>query len=162
MNDLPALVVAALAERGATLATAESLTGGLLGAAVTSVPGASEVYRGGMVAYATEVKVSVLGVPAELVAEHGVVSAECASSMAARARSLTGSSYALSTTGVAGPDEQDGRPVGTVFVGVAGPEGVTARALVLRGDRRAIREQSCRAALALLMDVLTGEETLLG
>ena len=89
---------------GATLATAESLTGGRLAALLTAVPGASAVYRGGVVAYASDVKVDVLGVPAAVVERYGVVSPECAGEMARAVRGLTGSTYGLSTTGVAGPD----------------------------------------------------------
>jgi nicotinamide-nucleotide amidase len=154
--------VTRLTAAGATLATAESLTGGLLGAVITTVPGASAVYRGGVVAYATEVKVGLLGVPQDLVDEYGVVSAECAERMAVEVRSRTGSSYALSTTGVAGPDEQEGQPVGTVFVGMAGPGGPRTARLELVGDRQRIREGACAQALALLLDSLDREETFLG
>ncbi|MEO6512088.1 MAG: CinA family protein [Nocardioides sp.] len=156
----------ALRERHATLATAESLTGGRLAALVTEVPGASAVYVGGVVSYATELKVSVLGVPEELVQRYGVVSPECAGAMARGVRGLTGATYALSTTGVAGPDEQEGKAVGTVYVGVAGPDGETALALELVGDRQAIQDRTCREALdALLSTVLAnlrGEEPGLG
>jgi nicotinamide-nucleotide amidase len=155
-------VLARLDGRRATLATAESLTGGRLAALVTGVPGASRVYVGGVVAYATEVKQDLLGVPAELVARHGVVSAECARAMAEGARSALGAAWAVSTTGVAGPDEQEGKPVGTVFVGVAGPGGATVTALELVGDRHAVQERACREAVAALGAALTaglhGEE----
>ncbi len=116
-------VVALLIARGATVATAESLTGGRLAAALTSVPGASACVVGGVVAYATAVKVAVLGVPADLVAEHGVVSGECAAAMARGSRDLLGTTYAMATTGVAGPDPQEGHPAGHVWVAVAGPRG---------------------------------------
>ncbi len=114
-----------LVSRGATLATAESLTGGRLAARITAVPGASQAYVGGVVAYATEVKQDLLGVPDPLLARHGVVSPECARAMAEGARRLLGASHALATTGVAGPDLQEGQPAGTVFVGVAGPAGTS-------------------------------------
>ena len=103
MDSAAAQVHALLREQGATVATAESLTGGQLAARLTSVPGASASYVGGVVSYATSVKTGVLGVPVDLVARHGVVSAECARAMASGVRRLLGSSYALSTTGVAGP-----------------------------------------------------------
>ena len=148
--------------RGATLATAESLTGGRLAALVTGVAGASRVYVGGVVAYATEVKQHLLGVPADLVARHGVVSAECARAMAEGVRSVLGATGGVSTTGVAGPDEQEGKPVGTVFVGVAGPDGAAVTALELVGDRHAVQERACREALVALGSALTaglrGEE----
>jgi nicotinamide-nucleotide amidase len=147
-------VVALLRERGATVATAESLTGGRLAALLTEIPGSSEVYRGGVIAYATDVKVDVLDVPAALVARYGVVSAECAGEMARGVRRLTGASYALSTTGVAGPDEQEGKPVGTVYVGLAGPGFEDTLALELVGDRAAISDRTCREALAALADRL--------
>ena len=151
-----------LRDRGATLATAESLTGGRLAALVTEVPGASAVYLGGVVSYATAVKVAVLGVPEELVERYGVVSPECAGAMARGARGLTGATYALSTTGVAGPDEQEGKAVGTVYIGLAGPDGESALALELVGDRAAIQDRTCREALAALQVNLRGEEPGLG
>lgn len=147
-----------LAGAGETLATAESLTGGGLAALVTQVPGASRVFLGGVVSYATEVKTGVLGVPADMVAAHGVVSAACAEAMARGVRSLLGSTWAVATTGVAGPDPQEGRPVGTVFVAVAGPAGVAVRELRLAGARHRVQEQSCAAALDLLVSVLDGDE----
>ena len=142
--------------RQQTLSVAESLTGGRLAAAVTAVPGASAVFLGGVVTYATDLKVSLLGVPASLVREHGVVSAECARAMASGVRGLSGSTYALSTTGVAGPDSQEGRPVGTVFVGLAGPTGVASEALALSGDRLEIAEETVRRAVAALVGRLDG------
>ncbi|MFC5179585.1 CinA family protein [Nocardioides taihuensis] len=150
-----------LRQRGATLATAESLTGGRLAARVTAVPGASDCFLGGVVSYATEVKVEVLGVPTAVVERDGVVSAACARAMADGVRRLTGASYAVSTTGVAGPGPSEGVPAGTVYVGVAGPRGTTAVGLELVGDREAVQERACDEALAALMSVVTstlGEE----
>ena len=154
-EDLHALLRSA----GASISTAESLTGGRLAALLTSVPGASATYVGGVVTYATELKRSLLGVPEALVAEHGVVSAPCARAMASGVRALTGATYALATTGVAGPDRQEGHPPGTVFVGVAGPDGDRAVLLQLAGDRAAVQDQTCRAAVGLLGAILSGEET---
>jgi len=151
-----------LASRGETLATAESLTGGRLASLVTAVPGASRVYVGGAVAYATSAKQDLLGVPDALVVRYGVVSPECARAMAEGARNRLGATYAISTTGVAGPDPQDGHPVGTVFVGIAGPDGVTALALELAGNRSTIQERTCAEALAAVADVLRREEPGLG
>lgn len=146
----PAAVHALLQGNGETLATAESLTGGLLATLLTDVPGASRSYLGGVVAYATSVKQAVLGVPQAVVDEYGVVSAACAEAMARGVRDRTGATYGLSTTGVAGPDQQEGRPVGTVFVGVAGPAGTHSVELALRGDRSAVRNGTCEAALSVL------------
>ncbi len=154
MTARAAAVVRLLGEAGATLASAESLTGGLLGAAVTSVPGSSAVYVGGVVSYATRLKVSLLGVPAEVVATAGVVSEECARAMAEGARARLGADYAVSTTGVAGPDLQEGKPAGTAYVAVAGPHDTVARALRLDGDRSAVREGVVAAALGLVLDTV--------
>jgi nicotinamide-nucleotide amidase len=151
------VLVPALAGRGGTLATAESLTGGLVGAAVTSVPGSSAVYLGGVVSYATDVKTSLLGVPESVVEEYGVVSGECAEAMADGVRRLLGATYGLSTTGVAGPDEQEGKPAGTVYVGVAGPAGVHHVALALSGDRASVRNQTVTAALSALSEQLSAD-----
>ncbi|RLV49409.1 CinA family protein [Nocardioides mangrovicus] len=145
-----------LAERGQTLATAESLTGGRLASLLTDVAGASATYVGGVVSYATSVKEQVLAVPVEVIREHGVVSAECARAMAEGVRGLVGADRAVATTGVAGPTEQEGKPVGTVFVGLAGPEGTEAIALHLSGDREAIRQQTCEAALEELVAAVSG------
>ena len=158
-----------LAQRGQTLATAESLTGGLLAARLTDVPGASRSFVGGVVSYATRVKVSVLDVPTAVVDTHGVVSEECARAMAHGVRQRLDATWGLATTGVAGPDEQEGRPVGTVWVAVAGPDRVETRELALDGDRVAIRQATCEAVLGLLegmlggeVDILTREEGALG
>ncbi|WP_370864736.1 CinA family protein [Nocardioides agariphilus] len=158
-GDLPAArTLEVLRARGATLATAESLTGGRLASLVTAVPGASDVFRGGVVAYATDVKVEVLGVPVAVVERYGVVSPECASEMARAVRALMGATYGLSTTGVAGPDSQEGKPVGTVYVGLAGPDGSTAAvALELVGDRAAIQDRTCLEALDCLVRTVQGE-----
>ncbi len=147
-----------LRRRGDTLATAESLTGGRLAALVTGVAGASRAYRGGVVAYATDVKQHLLGVPDDVVARHGVVSAECARAMAEGARVALGATWAVSTTGVAGPEQQEGKPVGTVYVGVAGPGASGVTALELVGDRQAVQERTCREALSALGARLHGEE----
>lgn len=141
-----------LREQDATLATAESLTGGRLAAALTAVPGASATYVGGVVSYATDVKVEVLGVPRAVVEQHGVVSAECALAMARGVQRVLGASHAVATTGVAGPDTQEGKPVGTVYVAVvgAGSEEGSVAALELTGDRASIVDQTCGHALDAL------------
>lgn len=161
MTDLGKRVHLLLRAEGATVATAESLTGGRLAVRMTEVPGASETFLGGVVTYATELKVSVLDVDEAIVEEHGVVSAECAQAMASGVRAVTGATYGISTTGVAGPTEQEGKAVGTVFVGIAGPGLLTHRELHLDGDRQEIQEQTCDAVLSALEAVLR-EQTPLG
>ncbi|MDJ1130932.1 CinA family protein [Streptomyces iconiensis] len=113
--------LALLAARGETLAVAESLTGGLVAAEITSVPGASRVFRGSVTTYATELKRDVLGVDGALLEERGAVDAEVARQMARGVREALGADWGIATTGVAGPEPQDGQPVGTVYVAVAGP-----------------------------------------
>jgi nicotinamide-nucleotide amidase len=151
-------VLAALAARGSTLAVAESLTGGLLAGAITAVPGASAVFRGGVVAYATDLKHSLLGVPAALLASAGPVSAPVAAAMAEGVRVRLGADHAVSTTGVAGPDPQDGVAPGRVFLAVAGPRGTITAARVLEGDRAAVRDATVTAALYLLLEYLGGPQ----
>ncbi len=147
---------------GHTVATAESLTGGQLATRFTETPGASETYLGGVITYATELKRTILDVDQEVVEEHGVVSSECARAMASGIKAFTGASYGVSTTGVAGPTEQEGKPVGTVFVGIAGPGYLDAVELDLSGDRQEITAETCREALRALSRVLEEEETRLG
>ncbi len=146
-----ALVVAALAARGQTLATAESLTGGLIGATITAVPGASAAYRGGVVAYATDLKHSLAGVPTDVLRTFGPVAEATAIALAQGVRGLTGADWALAATGVAGPDPQDGHQPGEVWVGLAGPDGppVAVRHR-FDGDRGTVRQATVAAALALL------------
>ena len=139
--------------KGYTVAIAESLTGGLLAAAITSVPGASAVLRGSVTAYATDIKASVLGVDADLLAREGAVHAEVARQMAAGVRRLLGATIGLAATGVAGPTEQDGKPVGLVYIGYAAPDSAPiAEELRLSGDRAAIRAQTVLRALALAVE----------
>jgi nicotinamide-nucleotide amidase len=151
---LAARVHSLLQARGESVATAESLTGGRLAAALTAVPGGSASYVGGVVAYATAVKVSVLGVPQSVVDTDGVVSAPCAVAMAQGVARLTGSTYALATTGVAGPDLQEGHPAGTVYVGIHGPDGTSAGLLELAGGREEIAAATCENALSALAGML--------
>ena len=145
-------VVAELVRRGETVATCESLTGGLVAAELTSVPGSSAVVRGGLVTYATDLKTSLAGVAAEVVASHGVVSREVAAAMARGARRACGASWGIGLTGVAGPDPVDGLPPGTVCLAVAGPGGVVSVLERFEGDRGAVRRASVVAALQLLHD----------
>ncbi|MFC4786274.1 CinA family protein [Nocardioides sp. MAHUQ-72] len=162
MTDLDTRVHLLLRAAGHSIATAESLTGGRLAVHFTDVPGASETYLGGVVTYATEVKASVLDVPGTVIERHGVVSAECATAMASGVRALTGASFGLSTTGVAGPTEQEGKAPGTVFVGISGPGLLEAVELHLDGGREQVQEQTCTKALEALVAILVKEETPLG
>jgi len=130
------------------------LTGGLLCAALVSVPGASAVVRGAVVAYAPDVKSEVLGVPKDLVARHGTVAAETAAAMAAAVRTLLAADWGVATTGVAGPEPVEGRPVGLVHVAVAGPGGTRTEQLLLDGDREAVCTGAVAGALGLLGDAL--------
>ena len=152
MTDAAA-VLAALSGRGQTLAVAESLTGGLLAATLVDVPGASAVFRGGLVVYATDLKHALAGVRQDLLDERGPVDPDVALALAAGARERCRADWGLATTGVAGPDPQDGVPVGTVYVACHGTTGVV-RALRLPGGRAAVRHGAVTAALDLLGDVL--------
>ena len=154
---LAADLVARLTAARQTVAVAESLTGGLVCAALTEAAGASVVVRGGVVAYASDLKAQVLGVDEVLLAQAGAVDAGVAEQMAAGVRSLTGATYGLATTGVAGPDPADGKPVGTVYVALAGPGSSRVTALALSGDRAGIRAQAVRAVLTLLAEELTAQ-----
>jgi nicotinamide-nucleotide amidase len=147
-------VLALLAERDQTLAVAESLTGGMVAAELTSVPGASRAFRGSVTAYATELKHRMLGVDAELLAAHGAVNAQVAAEMAAGVRDALAATWGIATTGVAGPDPQDGEPVGTVFIAVAGPDSRKTARLRLNGSRAEIRRESARTVLELLSSQL--------
>jgi nicotinamide-nucleotide amidase len=146
-----------LTATGKTVAVAESLTGGLVAAALTSVPGASVVVRGGVIAYATELKTALLGVPADVLARHGAVHPEVAAAMAGGVRLRLGAAYGVATTGVAGPGPAEGKPQGTVFVAVEGPAGPAGAGLHLAGDRRQVRERSVLSVLSLLVSAL-GED----
>jgi len=150
-------LVARLTAAGQTVAVAESLTGGLVAAALTEVAGASVVVRGGVLAYATDLKAQLLGVDEVLLARVGAVDADVAERMASGVRSLMGATYGLATTGVAGPDPVDGKPVGTVYVALVGQGSSRVKALSLSGDRASIRAQSVLAVLALLAEELEAQ-----
>ena len=145
-------LVELLTERGETLASAESLTAGLVAATVADTPGASLVLLGGVVAYAAAVKVELLGVPAELVDRVGTVHPDVAVAMAEGVRARLGATWGLSTTGVAGPGPAEGKPSGTVHVAVSGPAGTATRALELKGDRAAVRSGAVHEVLLLALD----------
>ena len=155
-ETLEAAVGRLLGERNGTLATAESLTGGLLGGRVTAVAGSSAYYLGGVVAYATEAKAALLGVDRDLLATQGPVSEPAAAAMAEGARRAFGADLGLATTGVAGPTEQDGRPVGTLCLGVADAAGTATATMRAPGDRAQVRAWAATVALDLLRRRLEG------
>lgn len=152
MPGLAARLVAEMRSRDLTLAVAESLTGGLVMAALTDVPGASAVLRGGPVVYATDTKVSELGVDAQLLAAQGPVHPQVAEAMAAGVRARWQADLGLATTGVAGPERQAGRPVGEVYLGIADAAGTRSLSCSLSeaGGRSAIRRQAAHQALVAL------------
>ena len=158
-------VITSLIDAGQTVATCESLTAGLLAATLADVPGASAALRGGLVTYATDLKHTLARVPQEVLVAHGPVARETAIAMARGVRAVCGADWGVSLTGVAGPDPQDGHPVGEVWVGVAGPEDIGVAELagtvlgsadLLVGDRAAIRRQAVTAALAIMVRVRAG------
>ncbi len=154
MSTVPELVIAAAAAARTRIAAAESLTAGMVAAELGTVPGASAVLQGGVVAYQNSVKEQVLGVDGALLQSAGSVDARVAEQMAAGVRRLLKADIGISTTGVAGPEPHDGKPVGTVFIGVAAGAGSTSREFHVEfhfaGDRASIRSQACAAALDLL------------
>jgi len=155
-QPVEAIVLDLCRERGLTLATAESCTGGLVAARLTSVAGASDVFVGGVVSYANEVKARELGVSDEILERHGAVSAEAAEAMAAGARARLGADVAVSATGIAGPGGgSPQKPVGLVYLHADGPDGALARELNVPGDRDAIRARATVAALHLVRTLLT-------
>jgi nicotinamide-nucleotide amidase len=158
--DVAAEIISLLTARNQTAAVAESLTGGLLAAALTAVPGASAAFRGGVVAYATELKATMLGVPRDLLERHGAVHPDVAAAMAAGVRRRMTATIGAATTGVAGPDPSDGQPVGTVYIAVStgrdtadggGWGGATVRSLALRGSRDEIRRATVAECLRLIL-----------
>ncbi|NNH74914.1 CinA family protein [Nocardia uniformis] len=150
--EVPAAdLVRALSSGGQTVATAESLTAGLLAATLAGVPGASAVLRGGLIVYATDLKETLAGVSADTLATDGPVAASTAEQLAVGARIRCGADWGIGLTGVAGPDSQDGRAVGTVFLGLSGPEGTEVVRLKLSGDRWTIRVSAVRAAVTELL-----------
>ncbi|MEI3844350.1 MULTISPECIES: CinA family protein [unclassified Microbacterium] len=152
--DPAVAVLRALDARGWSVAAAESLTGGRLTAALVDVPGASAHLRGGIVAYSTDLKTSALGVEADLLAARGAVDPAVAEQMAQGVRHVLRADVGLATTGVAGPDPQDGQPVGTVFVAVSTPETTVVTSLTLSGTRDEIRSRAVIGALQLALTLL--------
>ncbi|HJV15297.1 MAG TPA: nicotinamide-nucleotide amidohydrolase family protein [Propionibacteriaceae bacterium] len=155
-SALAASILAELKGRGETLASAESLTGGMLGALLTDIPGSSASYLGGVISYATSLKATLAGVDAATLTEFGPVAAPTAAEMARGVAYRCNADWGVAATGVAGPEAQDGHPVGQVFVAVSHQAGELLRVqeLSLQGDRAAVRKQAAAAALTLLADAL--------
>ncbi|MDD5705004.1 MAG: CinA family protein [Kiritimatiellae bacterium] len=148
-------IIARLTRAGQTLACAESCTGGLVAARLTSVPGSSAAFLGGVVAYANDVKRELLGVPNEVLTSEGAVSSACAAAMAEGARRRLRADWAVSTTGIAGPGGATAaKPVGLVFIAVAGPDGARVEKHLFAGGRASVRRQTVEAVLAMLIQSL--------
>ena len=158
-ENLETVVVGQLAEKSATLAVAESCTGGYLAHRLTNVPGASQVFLAGYVTYSNEAKVSSLGVPADLIAQHGAVSEPVARSMAEGALARSNANFGLATTGIAGPGGgTEAKPVGTAFLGLAGGGETRVQHLFFPTDRETFKQLVTQTALNLLRQRLSGIE----
>ena len=156
-RELATEIIRLLTAAGQTLAAAESLTGGLVAAALTDVPGSSLAFRGGVVAYATELKAQLLGVDAAMLTRHGPVYAPVAAAMADGVRSRLGTTIGVATTGVAGPGPQDGQPAGTVHIAVSLAGDTVVRTVGLTGDRDEVRRLAVERVLGLLLGRLREE-----
>jgi nicotinamide-nucleotide amidase len=156
-RELAGEIIRLLTLAGRTVATAESLTGGLVAAALTDVPGSSSAFRGGVVAYATELKAQLLGVDARLLSEHGPVYAPVAAAMAEGVRGRLGATVGVATTGVAGPGPADGHPAGTVHVAVSLADDTVVRTMALAGSRDEVRRLTVEQVLGLLLGRLREE-----
>lgn len=151
-------LVRLLEQKGWHIATAESLTGGLVSRCITDVSGASRVFECGVCSYSDRIKQQALGVSPLTLAQWGAISAQTAREMAAGVQRLSGAQIALSTTGNAGPDASENKPVGLVYLGLAGPGGCQSRKLQLTGDRETIRTQAAQLALEFALEVLEADE----
>jgi nicotinamide-nucleotide amidase len=150
-HELATEILRLLIASGQTLAAAESLTGGLVAAALTDVPGSSAAFRGGVIAYAPDLKAAILGVDGMLLAEHGPVYAPVAAAMADGVRELLGATIGVATTGVAGPGPADGWPAGTVHIAVSLADDTVVRTMALAGNRDEVRRLTVERALGLLL-----------
>src|SRR5579859_7221404 len=156
-HELAAEIIRLLTQAGDTVATAESLTGGLVAAALTDIPGSSSAFRGGVVAYATELKAQLLGVDVGMLKRHGPVHAPVAAAMAEGVRNRLGATIGISTTGVAGPGPADGQPAGTVHVAVSLVGDTVVRTMALQGNRDEVRRLTVERVLGLLLGRLREE-----
>lgn len=156
-RELATEILRLLTATGRTVAAAESLTGGLVAAALTDVPGSSSAFRGGVVAYATELKAQLLGVDGRMLAEHGPVYAPVAAAMADGVRTRLKATVGVATTGVAGPDPADGFPPGTVHIAVSLADDTVVRTMALPGNRDEVRRLTVEQVLGLLLGRLREE-----
>lgn len=159
-DPLAQRLVKTLRDRGASLATSESLTGGLIGATITGVPGASEVYLGGAIAYDVMMKARLSGVSRTILHTYGVVSEQTVTEMAVGIQTMTGATWTIAASGVAGPTPQEGHPPGEVWIGLAGPQVgqhqvLLAQRFQFEGDREQVREQTVATSLQLLLTALS-------
>jgi nicotinamide-nucleotide amidase len=157
LHRLAEQAVAAAIARGVTVATAESLTAGMVSAVLADTPGASAMLQGGVVSYQNQVKAGVLGVPQDLLDAVGAVDGKVAEAMADGARRICGADVGVSTTGVAGPEPHGGKAVGSVFIGIATADGAEAYGYSFAGTRAEIRALACAAALERLLEALPAE-----
>ncbi|MDI6864492.1 CinA family protein [Thermodesulfovibrio yellowstonii] len=153
LNSIAFNIIKKLIQTGKTLSTAESCTGGLIASSITDIPGASKVFIGGMVVYATEMKLRLLGVAKEVL-DYGVISSQMAEEMALKIRLLTGSDYSIATTGNLGPDVMEGKPKGLIYIAIATPEKVYIKELKLQGDRQSNKTEATEEALKLFLELL--------
>ncbi|WNB90330.1 competence/damage-inducible protein A [Bacillus sp. NEB1478] len=144
LDTLEGCVIDSLLKKNATIASAESLTGGLFSKVITDIPGASAIFKGGAVVYSNELKQTLLGVPEKLLKQHGAVSKECAEWMAEKIRNMTNADYGISFTGVAGPEKQEEKNAGTVFIAISNAGETISFSLQLAGSRKAIRERTVK------------------
>ncbi|PYZ98080.1 competence/damage-inducible protein A [Alteribacter lacisalsi] len=158
-SSLTGVTAEALSKRLQTVACAESLTGGRFGSMLTSVPGSSSFYKGGVICYDAKVKQTVLKVSEETFSKHGTVSARCAEELAVNVRSLMNSTVGISFTGVAGPDDLEGKEPGSVFIGIADESGTAVKELSLAGSRRTIRERAVKFGCWYLLKHIISDET---
>lgn len=156
-QGLAAEILGMLRPSGQTVAAAESLTGGLVAAALTDLPGSSLVFRGGVVAYATELKATLLGVDEDLLEVEGAVHAQVAAAMAEGVRERLGATWGVATTGVAGPEPSEGHPPGTVHIAVSAAGDTVVRTIGLAGDRVQVRRLAVEGVLGLLLGRLREE-----
>lgn len=146
-------IIELLKERKETLSVVESCTGGLISSSITDISGASKVFVGGVIVYATEMKRKMLGIPPEIF-NYGVISQEMAKAMALSVKNFTGSDYSIAITGNLGPDTMEGKPRGLIYIAVATPEKVYVKELNLKGDRFSNKREATEEALKLLLEVL--------
>lgn len=159
IQKLSETIVKTLMLRGETISTAESITGGLIGGAITAVPGSSEVFIGGVISYSNQMKKDELGITAANIKKVGVVSEAIAVAMALAIKKRTKSTWAISSTGVAGPGPVDGIPAGTVWIGIAGPKSAQGIELSIAGKREIVRLGAVESALGAFERILTSSKS---